>query len=385
MKPDVVELARSLVRIPSSSGQERRVAELVAATMEGFGLEEVQTDGWGNVTGLVRGSDRGPTLLLDGHMDVVDPGSERWSNNPFGGEIAQGRLWGRGACDTKGSLAAMLCAAASLVTIEVAGTLVIAATVSEETVTGAALGHVLDRYPADVIITGEPTELRLGVAQKGRATFRLHARGRPAHTSQPEFGDNAVYKMIEAVERLRAIPRRDDNDLGAEVLELVEMVSEPFPNQTVVPDGCRARLVARTMPGETEDAFLSRIRAALNGISGLSVELDQLQQHCYTGAVLETRDFLPGWRSPSEDPWRTRLQAALRKAGFTGEPFAAPCGTNASEGAGRRGVPSFIFGPGSLAQAHIIDEWVSLEHLRAAQQGFAAMGRDVLGARSDTG
>jgi len=90
------------------------------------------------------------------------------------------------------------------------------------------LGHVLDRYPAGVIITGEPTELRLGVAQKGRATFRLHARGRPAHTSQPQFGDNAVYKMIEAVEQLRAMPRRDDHELGAEVLAFETAIEIPI-------------------------------------------------------------------------------------------------------------------------------------------------------------
>lgn len=385
MKPDVVELGSSLVRIPSPSGEEERVAEFVAATMERFGLDEVQTDAWGSVTCVVRGKSAGPTLLLDGHMDVVDPGSESWSRDPFGGEISEGRLWGRGACDTKGSLAAMLCAAAALAPLEVAGTLVVAATVSEETVTGTALGHVLDRYPADVVITGEPTALRLGVAQKGRATFRLHARGRSAHTSQPQFGDNAVYKMIEAVERLRAILRRDDPELGAEVLELIEIVSQPYPNQTLVPDGCRARLVARIMPGETENAFLDRMSAGLDGIHGVNMELDRLQQQCYTGAMLETRDFLPGWRSPAGDPWRQRLQAALEEAGFTSEPFAAPCGTNASEGAGRRGIPSFIFGPGSLAQAHIVDEWVCLDELRAAERGFTAIVRGVLSARPRSG
>lgn len=385
MKPDVVELAQSLVRIPGSSGEERRVAEFVAATMERIGLDEVLTDAWGNVTGVVRGKRTGPRLLFDGHMDVVDPGTERWSRDPFGGDIADGRLWGRGACDTKGSLAAMLCAAASLVPSEMAGTLVVAATVSEETVTGTALGHVLDRYPIDVVITGEPTSLQLGVAQKGRATFRLCARGRPAHTSQPQYGENAIYKMIEAVARLRSMPQREDPELGAEVLELIEMVSQPLPNQTLVPDGCRARFVSRTMPGESEGSFLDRISAALEGLDGVGVELDHLQQRCYTGAVLETRDFLPGWRSAVDDPWRRRLQAALVAAGFGRDPFFAPCGTNASEGAGRRGIPSFIFGPGSLAEAHIVDEWVLLEQLHAAVRGFEAIVHALFGSRPRAG
>lgn len=379
MLPAVIDLARSLVRIPSLTGEEGEIAALVAETMQRCGFSEVHADAWGNVIGLRRGRRPGPTLLFDGHMDVVQPGTEAWQRDPYGGEIAHGRLWGRGACDTKGSLAAMLCAAAELWLDDLAGTLVIAATVCEETVTGAALGHVLDAYPADLVATGEPTGLRLGVAQKGRATLRLHAAGRSAHTSQPELGDNAVYKLIEAISRLRALPLPGDPELGPGVLELVEIASQPLPNQTLVPDGCQARFVGRTMPGESAEAFLSRIAAGLHDLPGVAFALDPLRQPCYTGAILETVDFLPGWRCPSNDPWRQALLAALEAAGLPAAVYAAPCGTNASESAGRRGIPSFIYGPGALAQAHIADEWVAIDELLAAQTGFAAIARVVLG------
>jgi putative selenium metabolism hydrolase len=380
MSPDVLSLARSLVRIPSPSGGEGAVAAFVAETMRGCGFSEVRVDGLGNVIGLRRGSQPGPTLLFDGHMDVVDPGSEPWAHDPYGGQVAQGRLWGRGAADTKGALAAMICAGAGLPLEDLEGTLVVAATVCEENLTGAALGHVLDACPADLVITGEPTGLRLGVAQKGRATFRLHAIGRSSHTSQPELGDNAVYKMIEAVSRLRALPLPADPELGPGVLELVELRSEPWPNQTLVPDGCHARFVARTMPGETADAFLGRITASLGGLTGVTCDLDRLRQSCYTGAVLEAVDFLPGWRCPHSggDPWRTALLAVLAAAGLPADTYAAPCGTNASESAGRRHIPSFIYGPGTLAQAHSVDEWVAIADLHAALAGYAAIARRVI-------
>jgi putative selenium metabolism hydrolase len=379
MLPPVLDLARALIRIPSLTGEEGTVAAYVADAMLRLGFSEVHTDAWGNVIGLRLGRRPGPTLLFDGHMDVVEPGPEGWQHDPYGGEISQGRLWGRGACDTKGSLAAMLCAAAELPLDDLAGTLVMAATVCEETVTGAALGYVLDAHPADLVITGEPTGLRLGVAQKGRATLRLRAAGRSAHTSQPELGDNAVYRMIEAIERLRRLPLPGDPELGPGVLELVEIASQPLPNQTLVPAGCQSRFVARTMPGEDAAAFLARIAGGSNGLPGITFALDALRQRCYTGALLETVDFLPGWRCPEDDPWRQALLAALAAAGLLSAVYAAPCGTNASESAGRRGIRSFIYGPGSLAQAHIADEWVDIDELAAAQTGFLAIARQVLG------
>ncbi len=377
--PDPLALTRSLVRIPSPSGGEGAVAAHVAETMARLGFSEVQVDAWGDVIGVRRGGRPGPTLLFDGHMDVVDPGPEPWTYDPYGGEVSEGRLWGRGAADTKGSLAAMICAGADLPMEKLAGTLVVAATVCEENLTGAALGLVLDAHRADLVITGEPTGLRLGVAQKGRATLRLHAAGRSAHTSQPELGDNAAYKMIEAVRRLRDLPQPADPELGPGVLELVELCSEPFPNQTLVPAGCHARFVARTMPGETADAFLGRIAAGLGNLTGVTYALDRLRQPCYTGAALEAVDFLPGWRCPADAAWRGALLDALAAAGLPADTFAAPCGTNASESAGRRGIPTFIYGPGTLAQAHIADEWVAVDDLIAAQAGYAALARWVLG------
>lgn len=378
MLPAVVDLARSLVRIPSLTGEEGAVAAFVVETMQRLGFREVHSDAWGNVIGLRLGRWPGPTLLFDGHMDVVEPGPEGWQHDPYGGEISGGRLWGRGACDTKGSLAAMLCAAAELPVDDLAGTLVVAATVCEETVTGAALSHVLDAHPAGLVITGEPTGLRLGVAQKGRATLRLYAAGRSAHTSQPELGDNAAYKMIEAIERLCRLQLPGDPELGPGVLELVEIASQPLPNQTVVPAGCQARFVARTMPGESAEAFLGRIAAGLHDLPGVTFALDTLRQPCYTGALLETLDFLPGWRCAEADPWRQRLLAALETAGLSVAVYAAPCGTNASQSAGQRGIPSFIYGPGSLAEAHIADEWVAIEDLLAAQAGFRAIAHATL-------
>jgi len=272
----------------------------------------------------------------------------------------------------------MISAAAAAPLEQLNGDIIVAATVCEENLTGVALGHVLDCYHADVVITGEPTGLHVGVSQKGRATFRLYAEGRSAHTSRPELGDNAVYKMIDAIQRLRALPQPVDPELGAGVLELVELVSEPLPNQTLVPPACHARFVARTLPGDTADGFLARHARALSGLGGISLVLDTLHQNCYTGALLEAVDFLPSWHCPADDPIRLRILDALASAGLPSDTLAAPCGTNASESAGRRGIRTFIYGPGSLAEAHITDEWVAVDELHRAQAGYETIIRCVL-------
>ena len=244
----VVELCREFVRIPSPSGQEGELAAVVAARMQAMGFK-VETDAFGSVLGLRKGARPGPMLIMDAHLDTVPvTHASAWRHDPFGAEMEQGRLWGRGTADTKGSLAAMLCAAAAL--DDFPGTLIVSASVCEEDVTTAALAQVLDHHPADLVLVGEPTSLCLGTAQKGRAGLLLEASGRSAHSSRPELGDNAIYKMMAAITRLRALPLPVDPELGQGVCELIEIGSEPKPSPGMVPHFCTARLALRLLPGK---------------------------------------------------------------------------------------------------------------------------------------
>jgi putative selenium metabolism hydrolase len=366
----VVDLCREFVRIPSPTGQEGELAALVAARMETLGFR-VETDALGTVLGQRKGARPGPVLVLDAHLDTVPVTSgAEWTHDPFGAELEGGRLWGRGSADTKGSLAAMLCAAAAL--DDFSGTLLVSASVCEEDLTAVALGRVLDRHPADLVLVGEPTSLRLGVAQKGRAGLLVEASGRSAHSSRPELGDNAIYRMLEAVSRLRALPLPSDPDLGPAVCELIEIESEPRPSPGMVPHLCRARLALRLLPGETAESVLERTRGGLAGLEGLSVRLLETSRRCPTGCTVTMPEFVPAWRN--RDP---ALQARLLGAlGTTA--FAAPYTTNASAAAARD-IPVFLLGPGSIDQAHTVDEWVALDQLTAAQGAYAAVLRAFLG------
>jgi len=365
----VVALCRELVRIPSPSGEEGPLAAFVAERMAAAGLR-VEVDRFGSVLGMKTGRLPGPTLLLDAHLDTVaaaDPAA--WSHDPFGGEVEAGRLFGLGAADTKGSLAAMIGAAEAL--DDFAGTLFVSASVGEEDLTTAALSHVLDRHPADLVVVGEPTSLRLGVAQKGRAGLVVEARGRSAHSSRPERGVNAVYRMMEAVSRIRAVPLPSDPELGSGVCELIEIHSEPAPSTGMVPHRCTARFALRLLPGETAALVVGRAARALDGLDGVTVRLAETSRRGYTGVDVAMVEFIAGWRNRDASLEKRLLEALGTR------PFAAPYTTNASVAAAR-GIPAFLLGPGSIDQAHAVDEWVAVDELVAARDSYLAAARAFL-------
>ena len=369
--PPVVDLCQALVRIPSVSGDEGRLSAFVAERMEAIGLC-VETDRFGGVLGRRDGGRPGSTLLFDAHLDTVPvPDAAAWSRDPFGGEVEDGCLWGRGAADTKGSLAAMLCAAEALGPF--AGTLLVSASVGEEDLTTAALSHALDRHRPDLVIVGEPTSLRLGVAQKGRAGVVVEAIGRSAHSSRPELGVNAASRMMEAVARIRALPLAEDPELGCGVCELIEIRSEPDPSPGMVPHRCVARFALRLLPDESAEGALARIAEAIGDLEGVTARLARLERRAFTGATLELVEAIPGWRS-RDAALETRLLAAL---GTT--PFAAPYTTNASAAAAL-GIPAFLLGPGSIDQAHSVDERVPLVELAAAPGAYLAVARAFFAA-----
>ena len=159
---EACSFCQELVRLPSLSGEEGPVADAVMREMRMLSYDQATRDALGSVIGLVQGAQPGRALLIDAHMDVV-PGTspEAWRHPPFAGERAEGRIWGRGATDVKGSLAAAVVAVGSLQRDELAGRVIVSASVGEEMSEGAALSRILQEHPADRVIICEPTNLRL--------------------------------------------------------------------------------------------------------------------------------------------------------------------------------------------------------------------------------
>ncbi len=371
---ELIDFHRQLVRLPSLSGQEGAVGEAVQAKMQALGFDQFWRDELGNVIGLLRGAVPGPCLLFDAHMDVVPVTTpEAWGCDPFGGELRDGRIYGRGAADTKASLAAMVVGLGRLPRADFCGEILVVASVGEEILEGAGLSAVLDARRPDGVIIGEPTSCQLGTGQRGRARLLFKAAGRAAHSSSPDQSQNAVYLAAELVQRIRSLPLPEDPRLGFGLTAPIQIISQPFPSTSTQPYLCEITYDRRLVRGETAEGILAEYRAGLAGLPGWSVELVSEGYTTYTGVDLRRPDFHPAWLMEAESDWVRKATGALEAAGIPPQPFQAPYCTNGSASAGERGIPTLIFGPGSIDLAHVVDEFIATDELERGLRGYQAL------------
>ncbi len=378
MRDEMIAFTQALVRLPSLPGQEREVARAVEAKMQALSYDEVWTDEYGSVVGILRGTEPGPTILFDSHTDTVEITSpEAWTHDPLGGEIDGGKIWGRGTTDMKGAIAGTVIGLGRLPREQFRGTLAVSASVGEEVIEGAALSHLLPRVKPDFVVVCEPSDSKLGVGQKGRTGFWVSTTGRPAHTSSPKLGDNAVYKMLPVIGRLRALELPKDELLGDGVMELVEIQSFPFPGKSIVPDSCRVRFDRRLTRGETMEGVQQSICDALATLIDWRFDYTTARVDTYTGKVLEMPDFHAGWAMDPDSEWLPKAQGGLQSAGLNAEFYAVPFCTNGSYSAGEAKIPTLIFGPSTVKLAHVIDEYIEIEELLRGARGFIGLAKEL--------
>jgi putative selenium metabolism hydrolase len=388
-KHDVIAFTQALIRLPSESGDEGPVVDRVLEEMRVLGFDEVWRDATGNAVGIINGAHPGPTILLDAHCDTVGiaPGVP-WQHEPFGGTIEGDLLFGRGAMDMKGALAAMVFGAAAVERAHLAGRVAVTASVMEENLEGAALKPVVESVGAAYVVIGEATDLNLARGGRGRAEIHLETVGRPAHSSTPHLGRNAVHDMRRVIEIVEGLPLpAPDPLLGPGVLALTDIISEPYPGYSVIPSRCRVTYDRRLLAGEREadllDALTGAVAAAVSAqpaLAGLELHatIAQGEHHTYTGAILRGAKFLPAWLLPESDPFVQAAYRGLQSAGLHPRFGAYGFCTNAAYSAGQAGIPTVGFGPGREEHAHIIDERVSVSALRAAARGYQGIVEAML-------
>jgi putative selenium metabolism hydrolase len=378
-REQVSAFTRELVQAQGLAGQERAAAQVCERWMKQLGYDEVWIDRYGSVVGRRRGVGPGRTIHFDGHIDTVPATSlEKWRHDPFGGELSDGKIWGRGSSDMKGPVAAMICAAAFVPREQFKGAIAVSASIGEEELEGPALAAILKEHPADVVIIGESSELKIGIGQKGRAGIQIETRGAPAHSSRPEEGVNAVYKMLDVIARVRALPAPTDPVLTPGISELVEIVSSPYPGTSIVPDGCRVRLDRRLVQGETRDSVLATFRDALRGLDGVEVRYLQVTLPCYTGETIVADDFHPAWVTPRDSDVVKRVERALASVDLPIDYFTARYCANGSASAGEMSIPTLIFGPSTPTVAHIVDEYIEVDQLVRGAEAYAAISIETL-------
>ena len=235
MSFDEIELTQKLIQTPGLSGAEGEVADQVEDAMNVLGFRNVYRDQLGNVIGLVGPQAETTALLFDAHMDVV-PVAGEWRMDPYGGEIVDGRLYGRGSTDMKGALAAAICGtAAAAKSGRLSRQVAVSATVLEETLECAALAAVVEQIRPEQVVICEPSNLTIKLGQKGRAEILLTIEGIPAHAAFPDREKNPIQLAAKALDALEKIEFPKDPFIGEAILVATDIISDPYPSISLIP------------------------------------------------------------------------------------------------------------------------------------------------------
>ena len=362
----LVRLLQELVRIDTTypPGSEQRLATFIADRLEATGVT-ASVHGFGagraNLVGRLPGRGQRRALGLIGHLDTAPVGHEPWHYRPHAAVVADGRLYGRGAADMKGGLAAMMVAVEALgqAHVELAGDVVLAFTSGEtRDCVGAkqlvADGHLDD---ADAVIIGEPTHLDIGIAEKAALWLRVTAVGQSGHTAQPVEGANAIETMVQFLARVADLDLGgggvDHPLLGPPTIAVGTISGGVAVN--VTPDRCVAELDLRLLPDQHQDD----VTAALRALATPEV-------------TVETIDVKPAVVVPVDDPVVRAARAAHRYVrGVDREPIGLPYYTDAAVICPARGFSMVIMGPGGHGMSHQVDEFCEIDSLASAARLYA--------------
>jgi succinyl-diaminopimelate desuccinylase len=362
-----VELTQELVRIDTvnPTSPEERATEHVARLLEGGGFtvsRHAFAPGRASLVARHGPGARAP-LCLAGHIDTVPLGAAPWTRDPFGGEIADGKLYGRGASDMKSGVAAIVCAAIDAAREAPAAELAVVIVAGEETGcegsahlarTAGTLGR------AGALVVAEPTGNRPLVGHKGALWLEARTRGVTAHGSMPERGVNAIYRAARAISRVEGFRFAVAADplLGSPTVNVGTV--RGGLNVNSVPDQAVFTLDVRTTPALPNDAA----RAALAAVLGPEVEL---------GTLVDVGSL----RADPGHPWvREVFEVAASHLEAPPAPESAPYFTDASMlTPALGGVPTVILGPGELRLAHQTDEWCSVARIEAAVEIYRELAR----------
>ncbi len=393
-KDDLIEFCQHMVRLPSYSGKEKKVAQVITQKMKKLGFTEVSTDELGSVLGTLKGG-KGHSLLFNGHMDHVPTGNlDNWSVDPFGATIkdmgGQRAIFGRGSVDMKGALAAQIFAVGMLCKLGITplGDVHVAAVVHEEDHEGSAMEHIitLRGVRPNLVVLGEPTALNLSIGQRGRCELVVVTKGRTSHGSKPELGINAVYHMariIEAVEQLNNQHMPQHEFLGRASVALIRISCSPRQGN-VIPDGCRIVLDRRTLPAEQEEDLIEEVNRFLEDMKTKVPNLDARAHiiednlQCYTGKKLVAHKYYPAWAMDHSDPLIQKLKTIL-EAMMNSEVKIQKWdfSTDGVYTAGKAKIPTIGYGPGDETQAHSPNEHLFIDQLITATKGYAALALNL--------
>jgi acetylornithine deacetylase len=375
LNQQVVELLQKLVQCESinpsldkNGSGEAKVGKLLAEFCKSRNIayeKQPVADGRSNFLATLPGRNSDQRIVFVAHMDTVPV--HKWETDPYSGLLKDGRIHGRGSCDTKGSLSAMMIALASLKPGETNATIVVSGSVDEEFRKAGARAIAQSGVKYAAAVVGEPTDLELVVAHKGSIRWQIEVIGRPSHTSKPHLGVNAITGMAKVVTALQAhnaeLAGRAHPLVGPPTLTV--SLIEGGLEVTTVPPLCRIWVDRRLIPGERPKQAVEEVEKILQKLRS-------------EDPALEVRSLPAPWEDPPPDSAEdSRIAAVAAKActkvAGTGKFRGVPYGTDASQ-LSLAGIPCIIVGPGSIDHAHTNNEFVPVDELQKA----VALYRDIM-------
>lgn len=360
----VLETLADLVRINSVNSSydggpgEREVASYVRRFFEQRGIEVWEEEVFPNrpnVIARLPGLNPHRRLVLEAHTDTVSV--KGMTIAPFQPLIADGKMYGRGSCDTKAGLATMMHALASLKADGITPPCeVLLAAVVDEEYSYRGVVKLCESLKADAAIVAEPTEMRAVIATKGVLRCRIVVHGKSAHSSKPHLGVNAITHMARVIATIEA----DNERMTAMQHPLVGCgtcnvgVISGGVQVNFVPDRCAIEIDRRLLPGERASDAVEYYRQLLQSLDGVTAEIEE--------PLLLVDEALD---TPADSSVVQTATRVLRDMGLNADPCGVPFGCDASK-LSRAGIPSIVFGPGSIDRAHTVDEYVELDQVEQA-------------------
>ncbi|WP_242975187.1 M20/M25/M40 family metallo-hydrolase [Anaerovirgula multivorans] len=418
MKADVVEFTQKLVQTPSISGEEGELADLLIAEMEKLGYDEAFKDDQGNVFGLVKGTEDGPTIMYNSHMDHVSPGdANNWEGyDPYGGEIDicevdnQDKtakdltecIHGRAASDVKAGEAAQIYAGAALLKLRemgynFKGTFMFQGVVQEEPAEMVGMKHVIDKtLPAkgltyDAMVSSEATSLKLYCGHRGRVEMLVTVYGRTSHGSAPWLGINSIYKSLPLIQKIKdelypSLPK--DVDLGQSSISLNIIECSPGA-LSIVPDKTMLSLDRRFIPTENVEEVVKQIQDIIDELAAqdpefkADVKIKTALEVSYTGIEYEAEKLMPAWKTPRDHGFTKAAAEALEALGQPVKYGYWDFGTDGSKTAGIDRKPTIGYSPMQEQYAHTPYDKVRTDFIAKAVAGNAAIFLKATEAGSD--
>ncbi len=359
---DMTAFLRELVKIPGESCQEKGHIQRIEQEMKKVGFDRVQIDPMGNILGYMGTGKK--LIAFDAHIDNVGIGNiDNWEFDPYEGYENETEIGGRGTSDQLGGIVSSVYGAKIMKDFGLIGedyTVLVTGTVQEEDCDGLCWQYIIneDKVRPEFVVITEPTDGNIYRGQRGRMEIRVDVQGISCHGSAPERGDNAIYKMADILQEVRALndKLKDDDFLGKGTLAVSEIFFTS-PSRCAVADSCAISIDRRLTDGETYQSALKEIEM-LPSVQkyNAKVTMYKYERPSYTDLVYPTDCYFPTWVIPKDHPATLAMVEAYR--GMYGEPKVDKWtfSTNGVSIMGRYGIPCIGLGPGKEAQAHAPNE-----------------------------